>query len=116
MNANLPNLAPILPTGNIFKLPSQLPNAELFEQLHQGSNFLIERIISTGQTTPLDRWYNQERDEWVILLQGEAEIAYKDGSNCKLTAGDYLLIPAHQQHRVTYTSDSPPCIWLAIHG
>jgi cupin 2 domain-containing protein len=116
MDANQPKLSPMSPTGNIFKLPFQLPDAEIFEPIHQGSNFLVERIISTGQTTSIDRWYDQERDEWVILLQGEAEIAYKDGYSCKLTAGDYLLIPAHQQHRVTYTSKSPSCIWLAIHG
>ena len=34
----------------------------------------------------------------------------------KLTAGDYLFIPAHQKHRVEYTSSRPPCIWLAVHG
>ncbi len=52
----------------------------------------------------------------VILLQGEAELAYGDGSRMALKAGDYLLIKAHQKHRVEYTSSDPPCIWLAIHA
>ena len=79
-------------------------------------NIQIERIISTGQTTPSGQWYNQELDEWVILLQGEAELCYADYTKIKLKAGDYLLIPAHTKHRVEYTSIEPPCIWLAVHG
>ena len=101
---------------NIFDLPSSLPNKELFEPLVSADNILIERIISTGQTTPPGEWYDQDKDEWVILLQGEATLAYADGSEIKLAPGDYLFIPAHQKHRVEYTSSEPPCIWLAVHG
>lgn len=101
---------------NIFNLPLSVPNQELFETLVSGNNILIERIISTGQTTPSGEWYDQDQDEWVILLQGEASLVYDDGSQIKLIAGDYLLIPAHKKHRVVYTSSEPPCIWLAIHA
>ena len=101
---------------NIFNLPPSLPNQELFESIVANDNILIERIISTGQTTPSGEWYDQDKDEWVILLQGEAVLAYEDDSRAKLTAGDYLFIPAHQKHRVEYTSSEPPCIWLAVHG
>ncbi len=101
---------------NIFKLPNYLSNQELFETIINSENLQIERIISTGQTTPEGTWYNQEQDEWVILLQGEATLLYSDNSRIHLTAGDYLLIKAHQKHRVEYTSFNPPCIWLAIHG
>ncbi|BAU66222.1 hypothetical protein STA3757_36250 [Stanieria sp. NIES-3757] len=100
---------------NIFQLPSQLPPEELFESLLKNEQVLIERIISTGQTTPLGEYYDQNRDEWVILLQGEAELSYEDNSRIKLVAGDYVFIPAHQKHRVDYTSITPPCIWLAVH-
>jgi cupin 2 domain-containing protein len=99
---------------NIFNLPSSLPNEELFESLISAHNVSIERIISTGQTTPFGEWYDQELDEWVILLQGEASLSYADKSIIKLVAGDYLFIPAHQKHRVEYTSSTPPCIWLAV--
>ncbi|MEA5510431.1 cupin domain-containing protein [Crocosphaera sp. UHCC 0190] len=102
--------------ANIFELPFQLPFEELFEPLLSTKDLLIERIISTGQTTPSGEWYDQERDEWVILLQGEAQLTYETGATYKLIPGGYLLIPAHQRHRVDYTSSNPPCIWLAIHG
>ena len=102
--------------NNIFNLPSSLPNKELFESIVSTDNILIERIISTGQSTPPGEWYDQDRDEWVILLQGEAVLLYSDRSQIKLTAGDYLFIPAHHKHRVEYTSSTPPCIWLAVHG
>lgn len=101
---------------NIFNLPPSLPDKELFESIITNDNILIERIISTGQVTPTGEWYDQEKDEWVILLQGEAVLSYEDSSQIKLTSGDYLFIPAHQKHRVEYTSTSPPCIWLAVHG
>ena len=54
---------------NIFQLPSQLPQHELFETLLTNQNILIERIISTGQTTPPGEWYEQENYEWVILIK-----------------------------------------------
>ncbi|MDJ0600831.1 MAG: cupin domain-containing protein [Crocosphaera sp.] len=101
---------------NIFRLPELLNNKEIFETIINNKNFKIERIISTGQTTPEGTWYNQEEDEWVILLQGEATLLYSDNSSIALKAGDYLLIKAHEKHRVIFTSIDPPCIWLAIHS
>ena len=101
---------------NIYELTQEVYHLEKFEQIVSGKNIQIERIVSTGQTTPSGQWYNQELDEWVILLQGEAELCYADYTKIKLKAGDYLLIPAHTKHRVEYTSIEPVCIWLAVHG
>lgn len=101
---------------NIYELPQEVSQPEKFEQIVSGKNIQIERIISTGQTTPFGQWYDQELDEWVILLQGEAELSYADDTRIRLKAGDYLLIPAHTKHRVEYTSIEPTCIWLAVHG
>ncbi len=98
---------------NIIEMPSD--GSELSEALFQGE-VLIERIVSTGQITPTDTWYDQPRDEWVALLQGNATILFGSGKEVHLVAGENLLIPAHQLHRVIYTSQNPPCIWLAIHG
>jgi len=100
--------------GNIFDLPKTLPSQELVETLLNNNNILIERIVSTGQVTPPGEWYDQEQNEWLIVLQGEGELSYEDNSRIKLTVGDYLLIPAHQKHRVEYTSTEPPCIWLTV--
>lgn len=101
--------------SNLFDLPEPSAN-EVFESLIENDQILIERIISRGQTTPVGEWYDQARDEWVVLLQGEARIGYEDGHEVALHPGDYLLIPAHQKHRVAYTSTEPPCVWLAIHA
>ena len=102
--------------SNIFKLPEQIPQKEIFETIVNSNDIIIERIISTGQITPSGEWYDQKQDEWVIVLQGEAQLSYLDGSIIKLKPGDYVFIEAHQKHRVEYTSANPPCIWLAVHG
>jgi cupin 2 domain-containing protein len=101
---------------NLFDLPHPLPQQEQFDNLIPDMGVKIERIISTGQTTPQGEWYDQDRDEWVILLQGQATLAYQSGQTLSLQTGDHILIPAHQKHRVTHTSTDPPCIWLAVHG
>lgn len=35
----------------------------------------IERIVSTGQASPPGFWYDQDWDEWVVLLSGGAGLA-----------------------------------------
>ena len=52
----------------------------------------------------------------MLLAQGQATLEYEGGRLLALNAGDSVLIPAHQRHRVVFTSREPPCIWLAIHG
>ncbi len=98
---------------NIYELNLDVNQVEQFEAIEAGQNILIERIISTGQTTPVGQWYDQDADEWVVLLQGDAEIYFEEGPLVRLRAGDYLMISAHQKHRVEYTSIEPPCIYIA---
>lgn len=99
---------------NLLNLPDHLPEEELLEILWQGPACRVERIVSSGQVSPPGFWYDQPEDEWVLLLQGQAQIGYPGGGCQKMQAGDWLLIPARQKHRVEYTSQDPPCIWLAI--
>jgi cupin 2 domain-containing protein len=100
---------------NLFTQDTEQQDTEHFDRLLQGGGVRLERILSTGQVTPSGRWYDQDTDEWVALLQGEAELAFSDGPSVRLVAGDHLFIPAHRRHRVTYTSSEPPCVWLALH-
>ena len=101
--------------ANIFDfVPKQL-NEELFEELVSKDGLKIERIVSKGHITPESEWYDQESDEWVILLQGEAVISFLDGDDIRLKAGDYLNIPAHKKHRVSWTKPNQESIWLAVH-
>lgn len=102
--------------NNIFKLPDSLPDREVSESLITDRGILIERIISTGQCSPPGFWYEQERDEWVVLLQGESELLWEDGRRRILIAGNWVFIPAGERHRVERTTVNPPCIWLAVHG
>jgi cupin 2 domain-containing protein len=101
--------------GNIFaQIPDDLRD-EVFEALVQEGGVTIERIISNGQVSHQNGWYDQQRDEWVMVLQGEASIAFENGAVMRLGAGDYLNIPAHCRHRVIHTSSSTATVWLAVH-
>jgi cupin 2 domain-containing protein len=101
---------------NIFKnIPEQLPE-ELTECLCKRETVQLERIISRGHSTPAGQWYDQDQDEWVMLLQGQAILLYEIGpKSIHLIAGDYLLIPAHTRHRVDWTQPDVDTIWLAAH-
>ncbi len=101
---------------NIFRIPEGLPLPEEFsERLFSGRRVLIERIISHGHRSPEDVWFDQDQDEWVALLQGNATLLYDDGRTLAMGQGDWVFIPAHSRHRVQQTSSEPPCIWLAVH-
>ncbi len=96
-------------------IPEQLPE-EMFETLQQWPSVRIERIVSKGHSTPVGQWFDQDWDEWVLLIQGEATLLYQNESKpFHLSAGDYLLIPAHTRHRVEWTPSDVATIWLAIH-
>jgi cupin 2 domain-containing protein len=103
-------------SNNIFaQIPEQLPE-ELFESIVKQDNIVIERIVSNGHISPVGQWYDQAKDEWVILLQGKATLLFeKDQILISLTPGDYLLIPAHTRHRVEWTQPDFNTVWLAIH-
>lgn len=104
----------------LYDLPADLPAGELCEKILDGDSVRIERIVSTGQTTPPGEYYDQAEDEWVALLSGTAELTFYgpegEESRTAMRAGDTLLIRAGQRHRVTYTSAEPPCIWLCVFG
>jgi cupin 2 domain-containing protein len=101
--------------GNLFALIPGNLNAEVFEPLVENERVRIERIISNGHTSPDSGWYDQERNEWVMILKGDACIAFKEGEIIELHAGDYLAIPAHKKHKVIKTSSDSETIWLAVH-
>lgn len=101
-------------TSNIFQsLPIDTDN-EVFEDIVSSSTTRIERIISTGQTSPETGWYDQHENEWVIVLKGSAILEFPDGATTQLYPGDYINIPAHTRHRVSWTDPSTETIWLAV--
>jgi cupin 2 domain-containing protein len=100
---------------NLFHdLPTSLPD-ELVEVLLQTAHVRIERIVSTGQSSPKNFWYDQDEGEWVILLRGEATIEFDNEIGMRrMRCGDHVFIPAHQKHRVAATSTKTPSVWLAV--
>lgn len=91
-------------------------DSEFFEDILEHKGFKLERIISFGQNTPENEWFDQDQDEWVILLKGSASLVFEDKpGEIELKPGDHLLIKAHQKHRVSYTDPEQPSFWAAIH-
>jgi len=102
-------------TGNVL---ADLPDSpdEIFETLLEKSGIKIERIISSGQATPADKWYDQAGDEWVVLLSGSATLLIEgEMSPRRLAAGDYFFLPAGCRHRVEWTDPQVKSVWLAVH-
>lgn len=99
----------------LFNLFHELPENALdeeFRELIRCRNLTIERIFSPPHSET--EWMIQEQDEWVALLQGQADLELESGTET-LTRGDTLFIPAGMRHRVTDTSAEPCAIWLAVH-
>ena len=99
---------------NIFHALPEGQVDESFEDILRAPNIRIERIVSHGQASPAEGWYDLEEHEWVMLLQGSAVLVFADGSESRLQAGDYLYIPAHCRHRVTATDKTGATVWLAV--
>jgi cupin 2 domain-containing protein len=103
--------------GNLFAdLPGARLEEERLSEILARPRLRIERIVSTGQASPPGFWYDQPWDEWVALLAGAARLRFENEAQARgLSAGDYVLIPAHARHRVDWTSENPPALWLAVH-
>lgn len=100
--------------NNIFSdLPASL-DQEVFEDILRRENIRIERIISQGHSAPETGWFDQDENEWVIVLSGSASLLFEGETEIELRPGDYVMIPAHQRHRVLKTDPEQPTIWLAI--
>jgi cupin 2 domain-containing protein len=100
---------------NLFDGFPHQADEELITELLSRNGARIERIVSTGQSTPTDKPYNQDHDEWVLLVSGSAGLWIEGERELDLRPGDYVLIPAHSSHRVTWTAEDEPTVWLAVH-
>lgn len=101
--------------NNIFSSIPESLEAEVFEKLVNNDSVSIERIISKGHQSPESGWYDQDKNEWVLLLRGEAILLFEDESSVHLRAGDFIEIQAHKKHRVEWTMPDVETIWLAVH-
>lgn len=102
--------------SNLFTGIPDVFGDEHLQEILSTANIRIERIVSRGHASPEGFWYDQNQDEWVLLVRGSAGLAFEGDPNViELNAGDHLLIRAHQRHRVAWTSDTEDTIWLAVH-
>jgi cupin 2 domain-containing protein len=101
-------------TNLLDEIPADLPE-EFVQTLLSTPSFRIERIVSLGHASPEDFWYDQETDEWVLLLGGGARLLLEGDGPLELRPGAFVNIPAHKRHRVEWTDPARPTIWLAIH-
>jgi cupin 2 domain-containing protein len=90
---------------NLFNVPVS-SQEELFDTLFKSQNTHIERIVSYGQVSPDGFWYDQDEDEWVAVIDGEAQVLF-EGEHIprRLGRGDTLFIPARTRHCVTKTAN-----------
>ena len=103
-------------SGNLFDDLPIFGGEEEFTDLVNSPEMRIERIVSHGQASPPDFWYDQEQSEWVMVLKGTAGLQFEHEAEPRiLNPGDYILIPAHSRHRVAWTAPDQSTIWLAIH-
>jgi cupin 2 domain-containing protein len=94
-------------------IPQALPE-ELVTTLVQAQNVRIERIVSRGQASAPGFWYDQAEDEFVLLVDGEARLLLEGQREIGLRRGDWLVIPAHVRHRVTWTAPERDTVWLCV--
>lgn len=98
---------------NLFtSIPNNL-SEEIFQTLISSDEISIERIISKGHKSEQNFWYDQDLNEWILLIKGAARLEFSD-KTLNLKPGDYVNIIAHEKHRVDWTTPDEETIWLAI--
>ncbi|MGM0593798.1 MAG: cupin domain-containing protein [Pseudomonadota bacterium] len=100
--------------NNLFEAIPDTFTDELFEDLVAGGGVRVERILSQGHRSPASGWYDQNENEWVVVLQGAGKVVFEDGGEVLLSPGDYLNIPKNVKHRVAWTEPDAVTVWLAV--
>jgi cupin 2 domain-containing protein len=102
--------------SHLFAIVPQNSLRELSDVLVASDVVRIERMVSYGHISPPGFWYDQDMHEWVLVLQGAAQLRFEDeAALVRLNAGDCCNISAHRRHRVEWTDLTKPTIWLAVH-
>jgi cupin 2 domain-containing protein len=97
---------------NLFANLPELSSSEQFLSLFENPFVKIQRIVSESYSSPPGFWYDQDEDEWVIVVRGKATLEFEGGELVRMQEGDYVTIPRHVRHRVQQTDSKT--IWLAV--
>lgn len=98
------------PVRSLNDISAATSSAEVFQTLHASGGAVVERIVSNGQVT---EWFDQDHDEWVMVLSGAARLQFEGHDEVDLGPGQAMVIPARARHRVIWTAQ--PTIWVAVH-
>jgi cupin 2 domain-containing protein len=87
----------MIATGNLFSgINAERLDGEVVTPLREQPGLRIERIVSTGQASPPDFWYDQPETEWVVLLKGEAGLLLQGEDVPRVVKpGDWITLPPH---------------------
>jgi cupin 2 domain-containing protein len=104
--------------GNLWRNLPAASGAEDIAVLLRRPGVRIERIVSQAHASPPGFWYDQDEDEFVLLVSGAATLGLRDGTDetrtVQLGPGDWLHLPARCAHRVEATAPDQPTLWLAV--
>lgn len=98
---------------NIFEKIIVDKTEEIFFEIFKNETIKVEKIVSNGQKSVENFWYEQEKSEFILLLEGFAILEFED-FEIELKKGDCINIKAKQKHRVKFTSLNEPTIWFAV--
>ena len=98
---------------NLFANLPELYESEQSLSLFEKPSIKIERLVSESYSSPAGFWYDQDEDEWVVVLRGKATLEFEEGQLVYMQEGDYVTISRHVKHRVRQTD--PKTIWLSVH-
>lgn len=86
---------------------------EDFKVIAESNGMVIERIVSHGHTSA--EWYDQTEAEFCTVLRGAADLLVEgNAAPTRMNPGTWAVIPAHVRHKVTWTLESEPTIWIAV--
>lgn len=96
------------------KIPANL-DQEVSEVLVNNKAVCIERIISKGHSSPPTGWYDPSKNEWVMVLKGEAIISFENKTEYiyRLLVHDKVIQPIPEASISQQTMRHKLAIWAS---
>lgn len=97
--------------GRLLSAAEAPDSGEIGDELARLGTVVIEQIVSGTLPAPVE--YDQDHDEWVVVVSGAAVLEVGD-VRMSLESGDWVLLPARTRHTLLETQ--PGTRWLAVHA
>lgn len=90
-------------------------DVEFMMDVVSGPGWRIEWIVSRGQQTEPGDWYDQDADEWALVVSGGARLQiHGEDTERELQPGQAVWLPARCRHRVTWTDPDQATVWCVM--